>query len=217
MTFRSQLVGGSRVSWLLTLSLAGALFAPYSARGAVPEPTATPPPVAAACVGDCNHDASVTVDELLTMVNIALGVTDVSACSAGDANDDGRITVDEILSAVNNALNACPTAAPTATPVTHTVVVGPGGTLVFSPSALSIHVGDTVQWTWASSGHSVNSGSSNCVGDGRFCSPNDSNCAQAPLSNQGATYSHTFTAAGTYPYFCRPHCEFGMAGTITVQ
>jgi hypothetical protein len=59
------------------------------------------------CVGDCNTDLQVTVDELLTMVNIALGNADVSACSAGDANHDGQITIDEILTAVNNALNGC--------------------------------------------------------------------------------------------------------------
>lgn len=208
-----------RRSWL-SLACVGVAFAPY-AVSAAPEPAVTP--IAETCIGDCNDDGSVTVDELLTMVNIALGNASVSACSAGDANGDGQISIDEILSAVNNVLNGCPALVPTptpspmATPAMQTVVVGPNGMLVFSPATLSIHVGDTVQWTWASSGHSVNSGSSNCISDDRFCSPNDSNCAQAPSSNQGATYSHTFTAPGTYPYFCRPHCDLGMVGTITVE
>lgn len=48
-----------------------------------------------------------TVDELLTMVNVALGNTNVASCPPGDANNDGEITVDEILQAVNNALNGC--------------------------------------------------------------------------------------------------------------
>jgi hypothetical protein len=69
-----------------------------------PTPTSTPTP----CVGDCTHDGSVTVDEILTMVNIALGNVDVSECEPGDANHDGQITVDEILTTVNNALNGCP-------------------------------------------------------------------------------------------------------------
>jgi uncharacterized delta-60 repeat protein len=64
----------------------------------------------AACIGDCNGDGSVTVDELLTMVNIVLGTTDVSACNAGDTNGDGEVTIDEILAAVNVALTSCPTA-----------------------------------------------------------------------------------------------------------
>ena len=50
----------------------------------------------------------VTVDEILTMVNIALGNTPVADCVAGDRNGDGTITVDEILAAVNNALSGCP-------------------------------------------------------------------------------------------------------------
>ncbi|MFQ5665090.1 MAG: hypothetical protein ACE5I7_01535 [Candidatus Binatia bacterium] len=62
----------------------------------------------AACVGDCNADAQVTVNELIMMVNIALGNADVSTCTPGDANGDGGITVNEIVTAVNNALNGCP-------------------------------------------------------------------------------------------------------------
>jgi hypothetical protein len=75
----------------------------------------------AACVGDCNGDGSVTVDEILTMVNIALGNSQISDCLPGDANGDSQITIDEILTAVNNALAGCaaggtPTVTPTATP-----------------------------------------------------------------------------------------------------
>ena len=66
------------------------------------------------CVGDCKGDGEVTIDELLTMVNLALS-EGVSGCAAGDANTDGQITIDEILTAVNNALNGCPS-APTTTP-----------------------------------------------------------------------------------------------------
>ena len=81
-----------------------------------PSPTVTP--TVPTCAGDCNGDGSVTVDEILTMVDIALGNGDVSACVAGDANDDGQITIEEILAAVDNALNTChrlPTATPTPT------------------------------------------------------------------------------------------------------
>jgi hypothetical protein len=69
-------------------------------------PTVTATPLA--CIGDCDGGRTVTVDEILTMVNIALGHTPVPVCKAGDANGDGQITVDEILTAVNNALNRCP-------------------------------------------------------------------------------------------------------------
>jgi hypothetical protein len=63
------------------------------------------------CVGDCNSSNDVTVDEILTLVNISLGEADLSTCLAGDANNDQQITVDEILAAVQNALDGCPSSA----------------------------------------------------------------------------------------------------------
>ena len=60
-----------------------------------------------ACIGDCNNNQQVTVADILTVVNIALGNALLSDCEAGDINGDGYITVDEILTAVNNALNGC--------------------------------------------------------------------------------------------------------------
>ncbi|MFI5398452.1 MAG: hypothetical protein ACHQ9S_23205 [Candidatus Binatia bacterium] len=76
---------------------------PAATNTATPTATATPKP----CVGDCNGNMQVTVDEILTMVNIALNNLPVTSCLAGDQNGDGRITVDEILAAVNKALNGC--------------------------------------------------------------------------------------------------------------
>ncbi|MFN8625301.1 MAG: VCBS repeat-containing protein [Candidatus Binatia bacterium] len=61
----------------------------------------------ATCAGDCGGDSAVTVDELLTMTNIALGTAPVPQCLAGDANGDRQVTVDEIVSAVQRALNGC--------------------------------------------------------------------------------------------------------------
>jgi hypothetical protein len=62
-----------------------------------------------ACVGDCNRDGAVTVDELLTGVNIALGNLPIDRCTAFDTNADGAVTIDELLTAVNNALGICTT------------------------------------------------------------------------------------------------------------
>jgi hypothetical protein len=78
------------------------------------------------CVGDCDGSGDVRVNELLVMVNIALGSADISACVAGDSNNDGSITINEILAAVNNALTGCvlssPTTTPTSTPLRPTTV-----------------------------------------------------------------------------------------------
>ncbi len=53
------------------------------------------------CTGDCDGNGRVTIDEIMAMANVDLGVAGVSSCSAGDANIDGLITVNELLSAVN--------------------------------------------------------------------------------------------------------------------
>ncbi len=71
-------------------------------------PLATRTPGPSMCVGDCDSDGAVTIDNILVMVNVALEVSPVNACLAGDANGDGTITVDEIILAVNNALGECP-------------------------------------------------------------------------------------------------------------
>jgi pseudomonalisin len=63
--------------------------------------------VAAACPGDCNGDGVITIDEVLTGINIALGATALSQCSGLDANGDGLVTVDELLHAVSRVLNGC--------------------------------------------------------------------------------------------------------------
>jgi hypothetical protein len=64
--------------------------------------------VPSACAGDCNGDGVVSIDEILTLVNIALGHVRLKDCEAGDVNVDGRVTVDEILTAVNDGLSGCP-------------------------------------------------------------------------------------------------------------
>jgi hypothetical protein len=64
--------------------------------------------VASACTGDCDGSGDVTVDEIITMVNIALGMRPIDDCPAGDSGGDGKVTVDEIVAAVNHALNGCP-------------------------------------------------------------------------------------------------------------
>ncbi|MCL5018446.1 MAG: cupredoxin family copper-binding protein [Candidatus Pacearchaeota archaeon] len=72
----------------------------------------------------------------------------------------------------------------------------------FSPSSLTISVGDTVIWTNLQGvSHTVTSDSGNEL-DSEF------------LSN-GETYSHTFSTAGTFNYHCSPHSS--MKGTIIVS
>ncbi len=70
---------------------------------------ATPSPTAemAACAGDCSGNGRVTIEELVTMVQIALGNAAVTTCAAGDIGSDGAISIDELVLAVNDTLAGC--------------------------------------------------------------------------------------------------------------
>jgi glucose/arabinose dehydrogenase/plastocyanin len=78
----------------------------------------------------------------------------------------------------------------------------------FVPSTQTINVGDTVTWINRDAviQHTATSGA-NGISDGAWSSP---------FLNQNESYSHTFDAAGVFPFFCIPHSAF-MRGTITVQ
>ncbi|MBX3025083.1 DUF11 domain-containing protein [bacterium] len=56
------------------------------------------------CAGDCDYQGGVTINDLVLMVNLALGGGDVAQCRPGDQNGDGAISVNEIVAAVNFAL-----------------------------------------------------------------------------------------------------------------
>lgn len=73
----------------------------------VSTPTVTPTP-RISCVGDCKNRGAVTIDDILTMVNVALDQAGVQTCPNGDVDHNAAITIDEILTAINNALNGCP-------------------------------------------------------------------------------------------------------------
>jgi hypothetical protein len=48
------------------------------------------------------------VNEIITLVNVALGTGTLANCEAGDGNGDQQITINDIVTAVNNALGGCP-------------------------------------------------------------------------------------------------------------
>jgi len=82
----------------------------------------------------------------------------------------------------------------------------------FKPKVCKAKVGQKVEWVWKGMmEHDVVSGvksGSKCTKDTKFPS--------STLVTTG-TFSHTFTAAGDYPYFCTPHCAIDMTGTIKVE
>ena len=59
------------------------------------------------CVGDCNGDQSVAINELILGVNIALNVVATTQCPQLDVNADGRVAINELIAAVTRALQGC--------------------------------------------------------------------------------------------------------------
>jgi plastocyanin len=107
------------------------------------------------------------------------------------------------LVSIVSLLHFCPLMANAAT---ITVTVG-NNCFCFSPSTVTIHPGDTVRWTWSSTGHSSTSGTPGAPGG----------LWDSGILNQGAVFSHTFNTAGSFPYYCMPHgacCN--MVGTVMV-
>lgn len=88
-----------------------------------------------------------------------------------------------------------------AAPKTVAVTVGPGGNLVFSPSVAKAKVGDTVKWTWGSSGHTTTDESGLALWD-------------TGVKGMNSTFSFTFAHAGTYNYECTVHGFLGMTGKV---
>ncbi|MCX8073765.1 MAG: hypothetical protein N3C12_15160 [Candidatus Binatia bacterium] len=104
--------GSFPVTFRLTTTKAGFSPSPaytvyVTAAEASTSPTATPTPVPPACVGDCDNNGEVTVEEIVRAVNIGLGSGLVADCTAVDHDEDGTVTVDEIVAAVNAALFGC--------------------------------------------------------------------------------------------------------------
>lgn len=77
-------------------------------------PPATPsvsPTPSVSCLGDCNADARVTMDELVRGVAIAVGSVPLRECPTWDASGDGTLSISELIRAVKNALEGCEAAS----------------------------------------------------------------------------------------------------------
>jgi plastocyanin len=103
------------------------------------------------------------------------------------------------------------------------VIAAPDDELAFEPDDLTVEVGDTVRWGFASGSHNLS------------CRPGDDDGVALPdgaepfgtygpdqdpdvtYVSRGETYERTFDVAGTYTYVCIPHADAGMVGTVHVE
>lgn len=112
------------------------------------------------------------------------------------------------------ASTPAPTAAPTSAPTAAPAASGAGGgagqavsikNFAFNPPTTTAKVGDKVTWTNGdSTAHTVT-----------FDAPVAGSTVDSGNVDAGATFSNTFSAAGTFTYHCKIHPT--MKGTITVS
>src|SRR6185369_11439847 len=114
------------------------------------------------CAGDCDGDGQVGISELITGVNMALGLLPVAQCAAFDGDGDQQVGITELITAVNAALGSCGGAPGVTDFVTQVRVVGldvigvvragslpapSNGPAVEAPDALTVINGGTAQLT----------------------------------------------------------------------
>ncbi len=119
-------------------------------------------------------------------------------CGSGDSTSDYPAP----------STSAQQTASETAPPAGDVTKVAVNGH-TFDPPEVRIKAGSTVRWVWVAGKHNVVSGES-CTPDGKFTSGNDT-------VGPGATFEQKFETAGTFPYYCDPHCGIGMTGKVIVE
>ncbi len=143
-TRQQQLLSAGRVTvvWCaLILFFAGVVLCPFVSASKAALASAN---VDRTCVGDCEGGGFVTVDELVSGVNIVLGSLSLDRCQQFDCNGARQATVDCLLEGVNAALNGCapgPTATATPTSGAATATIPPTTTPTTATRACGIFLG----------------------------------------------------------------------------
>ncbi len=135
-------------------------------------------------------------------VTVEVGGNATNATMAGAGN-----ATNATMAGAGNATNATNTGA-TGGPTSVSIVPGSSTltTDAYSPNPVQVSTGATVTWTNDDAQpHTATSGE-NATPDQRF---------DSGIMAPAATFSHTFTEAGEYPYFCLLHPN--MVGTVSVS
>lgn len=97
----------------------------------------------------------------------------------------------------------------------------------FEPAEVTVSVGDTVVWANTSArAHSVTAYEARIPEDAEYFSTGEFTSEMAARDawanadgslTTGESYTHTFEVPGRYDYFCIPHEQAGMIGTVVVE
>lgn len=98
------------------------------------------------------------------------------------------------------------------------VTIDMSADLVYAPATATARVGQTVRWVNRSNiPHTVTADPDLAVNPQSVQLPAGAAAFDSGLIDPGGSYTRTFTVAGTYRYFCRPHEGAGMIATIVVS
>ena len=90
--------------------------------------------------------------------------------------------------------------------------------MVFVPATVNIKAGDTVKWT---NPYNITHTVTFDPAQAQTASDVSLPAGVAPFGSgdieEEGTFSHTFTAKGTYKYVCKYHEAMGMMGTVVVS
>ena len=145
-----------------------------------------------------NNNKAVLATLALTLLSLSVA-SSIAISTPNHASAQGQ--------GAGNATNATMTGAGNAT--TSVSIVQGSSTLTtdaYQPNPVQVSVGSTVTWTNNDAQpHTATSGE-NATPDGRF---------DSSILAPAATFDHTFTEAGEFPYFCILHPN--MVGTVSVS
>jgi glucose/arabinose dehydrogenase/plastocyanin len=128
----------------------------------------------------------------------------------------GAVNAAQPLPTVGDALPVLPGVGPVEPPSFAIQAAG----FSFAPAVAVVPLGTEVRWEGRLLGHTVDTADS--LEQARAAQGNDATNSDGnpdtfshPLP-QGGALAHTFTAPGTYYYFCQPHAGLGMVGVVIV-
>ena len=152
-----------------------------------------------------NNNKAVLATLALTLLSLSVA-SSIAISTPNHASAQGIITGQ----GSGYATNATTTTTTGAGNATNSISIVPGSSTLttdaFQPNPIQVSIGSTVTWTNTDAQpHTATSGE-NATPDGRF---------DSSILAPSATFDHTFTEAGEYPYFCLLHPN--MVGTVSVS
>ena len=157
-----------------------------------------------------NKAVLATLALMLLSLSVASSIaisTPLYASAQGVTGQGSGNATNATMTGTGNATNATMTGTGNAT--TSVSIVPGSSTLTtdaFSPNPIQVSVGTTVTWT-------NNDAQPHTVSSGENATPNG--LFDSPIMAPKATFEHTFTEAGEFPYFCTLHPN--MVGTVSVS